>query len=78
MNKLIMTFVALATLSGIALAGDFGQTGRNYDLRDSDTYNGKFATKRISFKQSNSFAVINSLPASDEALREQHRLDEKH
>ena len=39
MNKLILSLAALAALSSVALASD-----RSYELRDSDTYFGKFAT----------------------------------
>jgi hypothetical protein len=39
MNKLTVSLIALAALSSAAFAGD----NRNYDLRDSDTYVGKYA-----------------------------------
>ncbi len=40
MNKLILSLAAIAALSTAALAGE-----RNYDLRDSDTFTGRFATQ---------------------------------
>ena len=40
MKKLAMTLLTLAAISSAALASD-----RGYDLRDSDTYHGKHATR---------------------------------
>ncbi len=38
MKKIIVSLIALAAVSTVALASD-----RNYDLRDSDTYTGKYS-----------------------------------
>ncbi len=59
MKSLLISVAALAVLSGAALASD-----RNYDLRDSDTYVGKYATQKAkSYSNANSsaeaFAVAN-------------------
>jgi hypothetical protein len=43
MNKFTVSLIALAALSSAAFAGD----NRNYDLRDSDTYVGKYADKNV-------------------------------
>lgn len=39
MNKLILSLAAIAALSTASLASE-----RGYDLRDSDTYTGRYAT----------------------------------
>ena len=40
LKKLAITLLTLTAISSAALASD-----RNYDLRDSDTYYGKYATR---------------------------------
>ena len=64
MKNVLISLAALAALSGAALASDYGY-GRNSDLRDSDTYFGKYSTqlKAKSYSNANSaveaFAVEN-------------------
>jgi hypothetical protein len=41
MKKFVLPIIALAALSTASLAGD----NRNYDIRDSDTYMGKYSTR---------------------------------
>ena len=41
MKKIIFTLAALAALSTVSFAGE----NRSWDLRDSDTYFGKYATR---------------------------------
>jgi hypothetical protein len=41
MKKIAISLVALAAVSTVAFAGE----NRGYDLRDSDTYFGKYATR---------------------------------
>ena len=41
MKKFAISLIALAAVSTVALAGD----NRGYDVRDSDTYIGKYATQ---------------------------------
>jgi hypothetical protein len=58
MKNVLISLLALAAVSGAALASD-----RNYDLRDSDTYFGKYSTKHkmeSSATHSNAFAVVKS------------------
>jgi hypothetical protein len=74
MKKLIIVIATLSTLSGAAVAGD----ARNYDLRDSETYTGKFATNDKSTVSTNAISAIQLVNNSVKADREQHRLDEKH
>jgi hypothetical protein len=80
MNKFFLTASALIALSGLALAdtNDISGQGRNYDLRDSDTYNGPFATKNVSSSQVEAFRIVSVARVKDADIREQHRLDEKH
>ncbi len=57
MKNVLISLLAVAAISGAALASD-----RNYDLRDSDTYFGKYSTqhKAQSYAtKSNAFAVAN-------------------
>ena len=60
MKNVLISLLALAAVSGAALASD-----RNYDLRDSDTYFGKYSTKHKAPNYSNAnssveaFAVAN-------------------
>jgi hypothetical protein len=64
MKNVLISLAALAALSSAALASDYGH-GRNSDLRDSDTYFGKYSTqlKAKSYSNANSaveaFAVAN-------------------
>jgi hypothetical protein len=54
MKNVLISLLALAAISGAALAND------RVDLRDSDTYFGKYATKHQSqATDSNAFAVAN-------------------
>jgi hypothetical protein len=80
MNKFFLTASALVALSGFALAdtGGIGGQGRNYDLRDSDTYTGPFATKNSRSSQVEAFRIVNVPSIKDMDICEQHRLDEKH
>jgi hypothetical protein len=41
MKKIAISLIALAAISTASFAGD----NRNYDLRDSDTYFGKYSTQ---------------------------------
>lgn len=52
MKKIALTLAALAALSSAALASQ-----RGYDLRDSDTYFGKYATASQSNVDVNAFAA---------------------
>ena len=72
MKTLIVSLVALAAVSGAALAagGD--------DLRSSDTYFGKFSTKHKMESQatdSNAFAVVKSGKAKPTALERMNALE---
>jgi hypothetical protein len=61
MKTLIVSLAAVVAISGAALASD-----RSYDLRDSDTYFGKYATKhqaQSSVTDSTAFAVANDSAA---------------
>jgi hypothetical protein len=64
MKNVLISLASLAALSTAALASD-----RSYDLRDSDTYFGKYATqlKAKNYSNANSsaeaFAVANDGPA---------------
>jgi hypothetical protein len=56
MKTLIVSLTALVAVSGAALASD-----RGYDLRDSDTYFGKYSTQnkvKSSATDSNALVVI--------------------
>jgi hypothetical protein len=56
MKNVLISLLALAAISGAALAND------SLDLRDSDTYFGKYATKHQApgyATDSNAFAVTN-------------------
>ena len=55
MKKVLISLLALTAVSGAALASD-----RNYDLRDSDTYFGKYSTKH---KAPNYFNANSSVEA---------------
>jgi hypothetical protein len=83
MNKFILTASALVALSGYAMAdagfsGGNSSQGRNYDLRDSDTYTGPYSAKKLNAAKVEAFRVVNVDNANEAAIREQHRLDEKH
>jgi uncharacterized protein YxeA len=57
MKNVLISLLAVAAISGAALASD-----RNYDLRDSDTYFGKYSTQhkvQSNATKSNAFAVAN-------------------
>ncbi len=57
MKTLFVSLAALVAVSGAALASD-----RSFDLRDSDTYFGKYSTKHgveSYATDSNAFAVVN-------------------
>jgi hypothetical protein len=45
MKKIALSLIALAAISGAALAE------RNYDLRDSDTYMGKFSNEAVTIEK---------------------------
>ena len=70
MKKFLIAAAALALVSGSALAE------RNYDLRDSDTYTGKFATN-LNIAATSAQALVIIAPSNDEMSMEQRRLDEK-
>ena len=70
MKKFLIAAAALALVSGSALAD------RNYDLRDSDTYTGKFATN-LNIGATSAQALVIIAPSNDEMSMEQRRLDEK-
>ena len=70
MNKFLLTIAALAAISSSALAD------RNYDLRDADTYTGKYSANiNLSATSGQALAVI--APVDNEMALEQRRLDEK-
>jgi hypothetical protein len=52
MKNVLISLAALAALSGAALASDNGY-GRNSDLRDSETYFGKYSTQLKTKNHSN-------------------------
>jgi len=58
MKKIIFTLAALAALSTVSFAGE----NRSWDLRDSDTYFGKYATQL-----KNSGTTTNALAADADA-----------
>ncbi len=62
MNKLYISIIALATLSGAAYAKD-----RNYDLRDSDTYFGKYSTQLKDKATKESMTVVSPLAVEEKA-----------
>lgn len=62
MNKIALTLAALAALSSAALASQ-----RGYDLRDSDTYFGKYATASQSNVDVNAFAAAEGAAAEGKA-----------
>ena len=69
MNKFLLTIAALAAISGSALAD------RNNDLRDSDTYIGKYSSNiNLSGASGQALAVI---AADNEMAVELRRIDEK-
>ncbi|MDP1699358.1 MAG: hypothetical protein Q8L53_00145 [Aestuariivirga sp.] len=56
MKKFAISLLALAAVSTAALAGE----GRNHDLRDSDTYFGKYSNQlKNESTSANAFAVTN-------------------
>jgi hypothetical protein len=73
MTKLLTTLVALALLPGAAFAGNHGGN-RNQDLRDSDTYRGKYSQYYVA--QTSDEAALAIIEPSH-ADREHRRLDEK-
>jgi hypothetical protein len=73
MTKLLTTLVALALLPGVAFAGNLGGN-RNQDLRDSDTYHGKYSQYYV-VQSSEEAALAVIVPSHED--REQRRLDEK-
>jgi hypothetical protein len=56
MNKLFISIVAIAALSGAAYANN-----RSYDLRDSDTCMGKYCNNAKQPSASNTLTVISPL-----------------
>ena len=67
MKKIAISLLALAALSTASLAGD----NRGYDLRDSDTYFGKYSNQvHNSTSDANALAVVNE----DQALTNFERL----
>ncbi len=73
MKKIAISLLALAAVSTAAFAGD----NRGYDLRDSDTYFGKYSNQvqNEHITSANAFAVVNDEPGSDQlrALEEDVR-----
>lgn len=56
MKKIAISLIALAALSTVSFAGD----NRGYDLRDSDTYVGKYSNQaHNSASDANALAVVN-------------------
>lgn len=73
MKTLIVSLAALAAVSGAALASD-----RGYDLRDSDTYFGKYSTKHEApATDSNAFAVVNGGKAQPTAFERMMKTSER-
>ena len=62
MNKLYISIIALATLSGAAYADN-----RNYDIRDSDTCMGKYCNNVEKPFDSSSATVISPLAVDENA-----------
>jgi hypothetical protein len=61
MKKFVLPLIALAAFSTASLAGD----NRNYDIRDSDTYMGKYSTRSNAVElNTNALAA----PSSDRPL----------
>ena len=57
MKKIALSLIAIATVSTVAFAGE----NRGYDLRDSDTYFGKYSTQlKDQPASSNALAVVSS------------------
>ena len=78
LKKLFIVTAALISLSGFAYADINGSQGRNYDLRESDTYTGPFSTKKVNSWQIEAYRAVNVTGNNDADIREQHRLNEKH
>ena len=64
MKNICLSILALAALSSATLANN-----RNYDLRDSDTYFGKYSTqlKDKVAKKANTMTVISPLAVEEKA-----------
>ena len=61
MKNVLISLAALAALSGAALASD-----RNYDLRDSDTYFGKYSTQLQAKSYSNASSSAEALAVEND------------
>ena len=73
MKNVLISLLALAAVSGAALASD-----RGYDLRDSDTYFGKYSAKHeASATVSNAFAVVNGGKAQPTAFERMMQTSER-
>ena len=77
MKNVLISFAALAALSTAALASD-----RNYDLRDSDTYFGKYSTQLKAKSYSNTGSsteafAVESDGATETAFERMKRISEE-
>jgi hypothetical protein len=73
MKKIAISLVALAAVSTVAFAGE----NRGYDLRDSDTYFGKYATQRKA-PNANAFAFAVAMDGQSlSAFERMKRLSEE-
>ena len=63
MNKLSLTLIALAALSGAA----FANTNRGYDIRDSDTCMGKYCNNVKQPSASTTLTVVSPLAVDENA-----------
>jgi hypothetical protein len=76
MKMYTLALAALAAASSISLAGERPDGNRNHDLRDSDTYSGKYSNRETSGGgQAIYLLEAEGVTAADD--REQRRLDEK-
>lgn len=77
MTKTLVSIAALAALASAAVAGQYdgnGGNNRNYDLRESDTYRGKYSVYDLQQTYDEAPLAIVKPSYID---REQRRLDEK-
>lgn len=61
MNKIAISLIALAAISTASFAG----SNRSYDLRDSDTYFGKYSTQLKNKAAKESMTVVTPLAVEE-------------
>lgn len=76
MKKIAISLAALSLLGGAAFADQWDNNyGRSYDLRDSDTYMGKFAKKKLINKGAT--VIVGAAAELSREELEQRRIDEQ-